>query len=157
MSKSKIVRAARLRVLLSRRKPRPKVVFTNGCFDLMHAGHVRYLRKARALGDVLVVGVNTDASVRKLKGPKRPLVPLAQRLEVLGALECVDYLIAFAEDTPERLITRVDPDVLVKGADYKQHQIAGAARVKARGGSVRRIALVQGLSTSKLVQKIKES
>lgn len=155
MTHRKIAAAAGLRrILSSLQKKKKTVVFTNGCFDLLHAGHVRYLRKARALGDVLVVGVNTDASVRRLKGAHRPLVGLAHRMEMLSALEPVDYVVAFGEQTPESLIRKLQPDILVKGADYKQHQIAGGSFVKNGGGRVVRIPLVHGLSTSNIVSKI---
>ncbi len=156
MNDSKILsRPALIKIVRRLQKNKKKVVFTNGCFDLLHAGHVRYLRKARGLGDALVVGVNTDASVRALKGRGRPLIPLKYRLEMLSALECVDYLVAFGEETPERLVVSLLPDILVKGADYKASEIVGAKAVLAAGGRVARIALVGGLSTSALVEKIK--
>lgn len=134
---------------------RQKVVFTNGCFDLLHPGHVRYLRAARALGDVLVVGVNSDASVRRLKGPERPLVDEGSRCEVLAALEMVDAVAIFGEDTPYELIRAVEPDVLVKGGDWKVDQIVGADVVRARGGRVRSLAFAPGYSTSALVERIR--
>jgi D-beta-D-heptose 7-phosphate kinase/D-beta-D-heptose 1-phosphate adenosyltransferase len=126
-------------------------------FDLLHYGHVDYLQKARRLGDALFVGVNSDRSVRRLKGPGRPLVPLHDRLHVLAALECVDAVTSFDDDTPERLIRRLGPDVLVKGADYRQDQIVGAADVRARGGRVVRVRLSVGRSTSRLIARIKRS
>lgn len=131
-----------------------KVVFTNGVFDLLHAGHVRSLQGARSLGDVLVVGLNDDASVRRLKGPKRPIVPLAQRAEVLAALSAVGYVTAFSEDTPAMLIEAVEPDVLAKGADYAGREVVGAEFVKKRGGRVELIPLVPGVSTTDLVSEI---
>ncbi len=131
------------------------VVMTNGCFDLLHAGHVAYLEQARALGDRLVVAVNDDDSVRRLKGPERPLVPAGQRMEVLAALRCVDWVTAFSEDTPERLIARVGPDVLVKGGDYRAHEIAGAGAVEAAGGRVVVLPYRDGCSTSSLVGRIR--
>ena len=134
-----------------------RVVFTNGVFDLLHYGHVAYLQKARRLGDVLLVAVNSDRSVRRLKGPSRPLVPLHDRMRVLAALECVDAVTSFHEDTPVRLIERVRPDVLVKGADYRVSEIVGSATVKARGGRVVRINLSEGRSTSRLIDRIKRS
>jgi len=131
-------------------------VFTNGCFDLMHVGHVRYLEAARALGDLLVVGVNADASVRALnKGADRPIVPQDQRAEVLAALACVDYVVLFDEPDPDRLIAELQPDVLVKGGDWAPHQIIGRDTVEARGGTVTTIPLVPGVSTTSLVNKIK--
>ncbi len=152
----KIVRlSGLLPIARSLKKDRKNVVFTNGCFDLVHAGHVRYLKKARALGDVLIVGVNSDASIRRIKGPSRPLVRLEHRQEVLAALECVSYVVSFDEDTPERLIRAIQPDILVKGADYRVGQIAGAHFVLASGGKVRRIGLVKGLSTTGLLSKLK--
>jgi len=154
----KIVSVERLAPLVrALQKKGRKVVFTNGCFDLIHAGHVRYLSKARSLGDALILGVNTDASVRKLKGPSRPLVSLAHRMEVLSALECVDFVVPFGQQTPACLIERVRPDILVKGADYKEEAIAGAQFVRSCGGRVVRIALVGGLSTSGLLKKLQRS
>ncbi len=158
MNSLKVVGLRRLsRLIKSLKRNKKSIVFTNGCFDLVHAGHVRYLKKAASLGDVLVVGVNTDASVRRLKGPGRPLVQLSHRLEVLGALDAVDFVIPFSETTPERLIRRVAPDILVKGSDYRAHEIAGGKFIRGRGGRVVRIPLVAGLSTSKLIAKIKKS
>jgi rfaE bifunctional protein nucleotidyltransferase chain/domain len=152
----KIVGLTKLRrVVRSLRRRRKKVVFTNGCFDLVHAGHVRYLRKARALGDALVVGVNTDHSVRRLKGPGRPLVSLRHRMEVLSALESVDFVQAFDSATPEPLIRQLLPSVLVKGADYARRDIAGRNAVEESGGEVVRIPMVAGLSTSRLLAKVR--
>ena len=143
------------RIVRTLQQKKKSVVFTNGCFDLIHAGHVRYLRKAKSLGDALVVAVNTDASVRGLKGRGRPLVSLPHRLEVLSALEPVDYLVTFGQATPQRLVRDIKPDILVKGADYKQSEIVGGALVKRQGGRVVRIPLVGGLSTSRLVNRIR--
>ncbi|TAH36464.1 MAG: D-glycero-beta-D-manno-heptose 1-phosphate adenylyltransferase [Planctomycetota bacterium] len=145
------VRAA-LEVL--RREAR-KLVFTNGVFDILHAGHVRYLQEARRLGDALVVGVNDDDSVKRLKGDERPFNPLQDRMEVLAALECVDLVVPFGEDTPERLIRAVCPDVLVKGADWKDKGVVGAEFVQARGGEVRLIDLLPGRSTTAIARKIR--
>lgn len=131
-----------------------RVVFTNGVFDLLHPGHVEYLEEARLLGDRLVVGLNSDASVRRLKGPLRPLVPEAERSELLAALESVDGVMVFDEDTPERLIHEVRPDVLVKGGDWSLDQIVGRAFVEGYGGRVARIPWREGLSTTKLVERI---
>ena len=131
------------------------IVFTNGVFDLMHRGHVDSLAAARAMGDRLVVGVNTDASVQRLKGPARPLVPLEDRMAVLAALESVDLVTAFDEDTPEALIHALRPDVLVKGADYTPEQIAGGEFVRSYGGRGETIELTPGRSTSALVEKIR--
>lgn len=133
-----------------------RVVMTNGCFDVLHPGHIACLEQARALGDLLVVAVNDDASVRRLKGPSRPINTLADRLHMLGALSCVDWVIAFGEDTPETLITQVQPDVLVKGGDYTSDQIAGAASVLASGGQVRVLDFVPGYSSTAVIQRIAE-
>lgn len=131
-----------------------KIVFTNGCFDLLHPGHTRSLRYAKDQGDVLVVGLNSDQSVRHLKGIRRPILPLQARLELLAALSVVDFVTSFDEDTPEKLIEQIVPDVLVKGADYAPDEIAGAAFVKENGGEVKRMALVQGWSTSQIVEDV---
>jgi len=133
------------------------VVFTNGVFDILHPGHVRYLQQARALGDVLVIGINTDRSVRTNKGPERPITPEAERAEVLAALECVDIVTIFDEETPLNLISELVPDVLVKGADWAHDAIVGRDIVEARGGRVVRVAVEQGHSTTSIVQKIKGS
>ena len=132
------------------------VVFTNGVFDLLLAGHVESLRAAKSKGDRLVVGLNDDASVRRLKGPRRPLLPLEDRAAVLAALRAVDLVAPFAEDTPEELIRALRPDVLVKGADYAPDQVAGGAFVKSYGGRVETIELVPGRSTSSLVERVLE-
>jgi rfaE bifunctional protein nucleotidyltransferase chain/domain len=132
-----------------------RVVFTNGCFDLLHPGHVRYLAAARGLGDVLVVGLNDDASVRRLKGAGRPILGLAERCEVLCALAVVDWVVPFADDTPRALIVGLRPDVLVKGADWALADIVGADEVVASGGRVERIAVVPGVSTSELIRRIR--
>jgi D-beta-D-heptose 7-phosphate kinase/D-beta-D-heptose 1-phosphate adenosyltransferase len=134
-----------------RRQAGQTVVFTNGCFDLLHLGHVRLLRQAAALGDYLVVGLNSDASVRRLKGPTRPLNPEDARAEVLAALECVDAVTVFDEDTPLALIASILPDVLVKGGDYRPEQVVGRAEVEAAGGRLVLIPLIEGHSTSRLV------
>jgi len=129
------------------------VVFTNGVFDLLHPGHVRYLQAARQLGDALIVGVNSDRSVRAYKGPERPVNPERERAEVLMALACVDQAVIFDEDTPYALITQVQPDVLVKGADWGEHNIVGRDVVEARGGRVVRMELAQGFSTTNLIER----
>ena len=129
------------------------LVFTNGVFDLVHRGHVEYLEEARALGDRLVVGLNSDASVRRLKGPERPMVPERERAEVLAALACVDRVAIFDDDTPERLIHEVRPDVLVKGGDWALSAIVGREFVEARGGRVVAVLLREGLSTTALVAR----
>jgi rfaE bifunctional protein nucleotidyltransferase chain/domain len=133
-----------------------RVVFTNGVFDLLHRGHVEYLERARALGDRLVVGLNADASVRRLKGPSRPVVAAEDRAALLAALRCVDLVVAFAEDTPERLIGEVEPDVLVKGGDWPVEKIVGRERVEARGGRVLSLPFRPGTSSSELIARIRE-
>ncbi len=133
-----------------------RIVFTNGCFDILHRGHVEYLQEAAALGDRLVVGVNSDASVRRLgKGDDRPINDQDTRAKVLAALRCVDAVVIFDEDTPLELITALQPDVVAKGGDWKPEQIVGADVVKARGGEVRSLKLVDGFSTTALVEKIR--
>ena len=131
-----------------------RVVFTNGVFDLVHFGHVEYLEDARTLGDRLVVGVNADASVRRLKGPTRPILPESERMEFLRALECVDLVLAFEDDTPLRLIEAVAPDVLVKGGDWPVESIVGRELVEARGGRVLSIPLREGFGTSNRIERI---
>jgi rfaE bifunctional protein nucleotidyltransferase chain/domain len=133
-----------------------KVVFTNGCFDLLHVGHVRYLQSARALGDFLVLGVNDDASVRRLeKGPGRPLTPQSERAEILTALGCVDAVVIFSQDTPLELILTLQPNVLVKGGDYTPESIVGRPEVLSWGGEVHVIPFVPGKSTSGLIDRIR--
>ena len=133
-----------------------RVVMTNGCFDLIHPGHVRYLQQASALGDVLVVAVNDDDSVRRLKGEGRPVNTLDDRMAVLGALGAVDFVVSFSEDTPARLIEALAPDVLVKGGDYAVEQIAGHESVLVRGGDVRVLEFVDGHSTSGLIERLND-
>jgi len=150
----KIWKRTELRAELERqRRSGRRIVFTNGCFDLLHAGHVRYLRAAKALGDLLVVALNTDASVRRLKGPERPLVKLRERCEVMAALEMVDYVTSFGEATPARIIAELLPDILVKGGDWKVEQIVGADTVQANGGEVYSLPFVRGHSTTRLIER----
>jgi D-beta-D-heptose 7-phosphate kinase/D-beta-D-heptose 1-phosphate adenosyltransferase len=139
------------------RRAGKRVVFTNGCFDLMHVGHVRYLAAARDAGDLLVVAINDDASVGRLKGPERPLVPEAARAEVLAALAAVDYVTVFSEDTPAEVIAALLPDVLVKGADWAPDQIVGRDVVEANGGRVLLVPVVEGFSTTALVERLRRS
>ncbi|MBL7181167.1 MAG: D-glycero-beta-D-manno-heptose 1-phosphate adenylyltransferase [Pseudomonadota bacterium] len=136
------------------RRSGKRVVFTNGCFDILHVGHVRYLAAARAEGDVLVVGLNSDESVRTIKDESRPIVNQDQRAEILAGLWCVDYITIFNEPDPLKLITAIKPDVLVKGADWKEQDIVGAEVVKAGGGKVARVAVVPGISTSMIIERI---
>jgi len=133
-----------------------RIVFTNGCFDLLHLGHVDYLEKARHLGDVLIVGVNTDASVSRYKGPERPLQDENARTRILAALQFVDLVVLFDEDTPLKLISALLPDILVKGSDYLAENIVGADVVKINGGEVKTIDLMPGYSTTRIVEKIKK-
>lgn len=134
-----------------------RVVFTNGCFDLLHPGHVALLEAARALGDRLVVGLNSDASVRRLKGAPRPLIPAAERAETLRALEAVDRVVVYGQDTPLQVVRALLPDVLVKGADWGPGEIVGAAEVEAAGGRVVRVELLAGRSTSTILERIKRA
>ena len=134
-----------------------RIVFTNGCFDIMHAGHAQYLEEARAMGDVLIVAINSDASVRRLKGPKRPVIGQQDRALMLAALESVDYVVIFEEDTPYEVIKILEPDLLVKGGDWTPDQIVGADIVLARGGEVKSLPFRPGLSTSSIIERIRES
>jgi D-beta-D-heptose 7-phosphate kinase/D-beta-D-heptose 1-phosphate adenosyltransferase len=138
----------------TRREKGAGIVFTNGCFDLLHIGHIRYLQEARRMGDLLVVGINTDASVRRLKGPSRPVQPEQDRAEILAALACVDYVVSFDQDTPIVLIERLKPDVLVKGADWPVDKIVGRDVVEQSGGRVATVSYVKGVSTSDLIERI---
>ncbi len=138
------------------KRQKKKVVFTNGCFDIIHFGHVSYLRKAKKTGDILVVGMNKDRSVRKIKGPTRPVNHEKDRTEVLSEFTSVDAVILFSEETPEKLIHALKPDVLVKGADWKIKDIVGAEFVQSYGGSVKRIKFEQGRSTTNTIKKIKK-
>ena len=132
------------------------VVFTNGVFDILHPGHVRYLREARALGDKLIVGINSDRSARALgKAPDRPINPQNERAEVLRALACVDEVVIFDEDTPHEIIKKLQPDILVKGADWGENAIVGRDIVEARGGKVVRIKLAEGYSTTNIIERIR--
>ncbi|MBJ6725936.1 bifunctional D-glycero-beta-D-manno-heptose-7-phosphate kinase/D-glycero-beta-D-manno-heptose 1-phosphate adenylyltransferase HldE [Geomesophilobacter sediminis] len=134
-----------------------KVVFTNGCFDLLHVGHVKYLQKARSFGDVLIVGLNSDASVKRLKGESRPLIVEAERAHILAALDCIDYVVLFEEDTPLRLIEALKPAVLVKGGDYTLDGVVGREVVEASGGRVELVEFVDGRSTSRIIDRIRAS
>jgi D-beta-D-heptose 7-phosphate kinase/D-beta-D-heptose 1-phosphate adenosyltransferase len=145
--------AERLRRI--RRGHGPRVVFTNGCFDLLHAGHARLLEWAKRQGDVLVVGINSDRSVRRLKGPGRPLMPQRERAGLLAALESVDYVTWFNAPTPQRVIAQLQPDILIKGEDWAADQIVGQDVVRRHGGRVLRFPLVKGLSTSQLIARIR--
>ena len=155
MSKEKIVDWKTLKKEVETwQKQGLKVVFTNGCFDILHIGHVRYLQEAKRYGDKLIIGLNSDASVRKIKGEKRPIIPQEQRAEVLAALSCVDRIVIFDEPTPLRLITFLQPDVLVKGADWPEEKIVGREVVLRKGGIVKRIPLAKGVSTTRIIEEI---
>ncbi len=155
MINSKIKNIAQLKKIIVKLKDkRKKIVFTNGCFDLLHYGHVKYLEDAKKSGDILIVAVNSDASVRRIKGSRRPLVNEFDRLRVIAALESVDYVVKFDEDTPFNTIKAIRPDVLVKGADWKNEDIVGADFLSSYGATVKRIKLIPGRSTTKLIKKI---
>lgn len=149
-----ISRAALVKTRRSLRRQGKKVVFTNGTFDILHRGHVEYLAKAKKLGDILVVGLNSDASIKRIKGPKRPINPGADRAAVLSALASVDYVCFFSEDTPGNLIAKVVPDVLVKGADWNLDSIVGRDVVEKNGGAVRTISLTPGRSSTNVIQRV---
>jgi len=154
---SKLFTLKRLQPVLGELRRRgKKIVFTNGCFDILHAGHVVYLDQAKRSGDFLVLGLNSDKSVRKLKGPQRPINILKDRATVLSGLSSVDAVVVFEEETPHQLIVKVRPDVLVKGADWKVEDIAGAKEVLANGGTVKRIRLLKGRSTTCVIHKLKK-
>jgi D-glycero-beta-D-manno-heptose 1-phosphate adenylyltransferase len=156
---TKVMTKEQLAPLLQQaRVQKKRIVFTNGCFDLMHVGHTRYLQAARDQGDLLVVAVNSDASVKSLnKAPDRPIVPDAQRAEVVAALGCVDYVVLFNEPDPLSLIDALQPDVLIKGGDWAVERIVGREIVEARGGVVRTIPLVPGVSTTALIEHIRST
>ncbi|OIO36366.1 MAG: hypothetical protein AUJ74_02685 [Candidatus Omnitrophica bacterium CG1_02_44_16] len=139
---------------LSNQRKRKKVVFTNGCFDILHYGHVKYLKSARSNGDILVIGLNSDASVKRLKGAKRPINTQTERAEVLAGLESVDYIVIFNEDTPYKLINSLKPDILVKGGDWRKEKIVGADIVLANGGKVLSLPYVKHRSTTNTIKKI---
>jgi len=137
------------------KKSNKKIVFTNGCFDLLHIGHVRYLEQAKALGDILIVGINTDASVQVLKGPTRPIQNENDRAEILASLKAVDHTVLFGEETPINLIKQIKPDILVKGGDWKKDQIVGWDFVESYGGEVKSLQFVDGKSTTNIIAKSK--
>lgn len=138
----------------SLKKEGKKVVFTNGCFDLIHNGHVHLFKEAKKLGDVLIVAVNDDESIRTIKGASRPIFPLAERFEILEAIEYIDYLVSFPEETPRQVISFLLPDVLVKGADWKKNEVVGRKEVEEAGGKVVLVSLRKGLSSSSLLERI---
>ena len=153
-ARARVLRQPQTRALVDRlRAEGLRIVFTNGVFDLLHPGHVRYLSQARSLGGALIVGVNADGSVRRNKGPGRPISPEAERAEVVAALEAVDAVVVFGEDTPAEIIRLVQPDILVKGADWPPDQIVGRDTVEARGGQVVLVAVAQGYSTTSIIER----
>ncbi|MGQ9510205.1 MAG: D-glycero-beta-D-manno-heptose 1-phosphate adenylyltransferase [Thermodesulfobacteriota bacterium] len=142
------------RIVMTLKAKGKRIVFTNGCFDLIHVGHVRYLEKAKSLGDILIVGVNSDHSVKTLKGPKRPIIPEEERAEILSGLWCVDYITLFDEPTPLELIAQIQPHILVKGGDWTKETTVGKEIVEASGGEVIILSFVEGHSTSDLIDTI---
>jgi D-glycero-beta-D-manno-heptose 1-phosphate adenylyltransferase len=152
----KVLSSARLQTVLDGyRAQNKKIVFTNGCFDLLHIGHVRYLEQAKSLGDILIVGINSDASVKQLKGPTRPIQNESDRAEILASLKAVDHTVIFTEETPLRLIQEVKPNLLVKGGDWKIPQIVGSDFVLANGGEVKSLQFIDGRSTTSIIEKSK--
>jgi rfaE bifunctional protein nucleotidyltransferase chain/domain len=155
MQKIKTVRQIK-RIAARLRKKKRTIVFTNGCFDMLHLGHIAYLERCRRLGDVLIVGVNTDRSVKKIKGPSRPIMRAYERVRILSALACIDYVVLFGDRTPRRLIAAIEPDVLAKGGDWKKSDIVGADSVRTCGGRVSVIPFVKGHSTTRLIERIRK-
>ncbi len=152
---SKVVNSDEVEVLFNKlRLENKKIVFTNGCFDILHAGHIAYLNRAASCGDVLVLGLNSDSSIKSIKGDKRPIINQDQRSKVLSAMSCIDYIIFFDEPEPKNLIIKIQPDVLVKGADWEENQISGADVVKGRGGTIERIVFEEDISTTKIIERI---
>jgi D-beta-D-heptose 7-phosphate kinase/D-beta-D-heptose 1-phosphate adenosyltransferase len=157
MSSSKLKSLSGLKSAVKRDKNSgKKIVFTNGCFDILHVGHIRYLKSARSLGDCLVLGLNADVSVKRIKGKSRPVNSEKDRAEILSALECVDHLVLFSEKTPEKLIRALRPDFLVKGGDWKKKDIVGSDFVESYGGQVLSLPFVKGFSTTRLLEKIQK-
>lgn len=153
----KLVTLPEIKILSRQYKEAKKtIVFTNGCFDILHAGHVKYLTQAAEFGDILILGLNSDASVKSIKGEKRPVIGQDHRAIVIAALSCIDYIVLFDEPDPETLIETICPDVLVKGADWPEDQIVGADFVKQNKGRIERVALEPDLSTTKIIERIGE-
>jgi len=138
------------------KKKEKKIVFTNGCFDILHAGHIKLLKKAKELGDVLIVGINKDKSIKKLKGKSRPIMDEKQRIEIISAIEFVDYVVPFGQITPEKLIRILKPDIIVKGGDYKKDEVIGKDIVEKNGGKVYIFPFLKNISTTKIINKIKK-
>jgi rfaE bifunctional protein nucleotidyltransferase chain/domain len=157
-TQTKIIKIATLKKKIQAlRKKKRKVAFTNGCFDILHLGHVSYLQEAKGAADILVIGLNSDRSVKKIKGPKRPIVEEKSRAAVLAALACVDYVVLFDEETPIKLIEAVKPDILIKGADWKGKGAVGSESVRAYGGKVKFIKYIKGLSSTGIINRIAKS
>ena len=155
MSRNKIFSISRLvKIISSLKKKRKQIVFTNGCFDILHLGHITYLNRAKALGDILVVGVNSDSSVKSIKHPSRPINTLKDRIKILANLECIDYLCSFNQSTPLNLIKKIRPNMIVKGGDWKKKEVVGANFVKSYGGKIAIIPFKKGYSTTSLIKKI---
>ncbi len=155
LHKEKIVSFEEIKAIIKEKKDRnKKIVFSNGCFDILHAGHVVYLERARSFGDFLVLGLDSDKSIRLIKGENRPIIDQTQRAIVLSALSCVDYIVIFDQGNPESLIKEVCPDILVKGADWKEDEIIGADFVKLHGGVIKRIKFEQDISTTTIIKRI---
>ena len=155
---SKVIKVSKLAYLVKTlKKKKKKIVFTNGCFDLIHPGHIKLLSSAKKQGEVLILGLNSDSSIRKIKGEKRPILKEKERVEILSAITYIDYIVVFKEETPFKLIKIIKPDVLVKGGDWKEKDIVGADFVKKQGGKVIRIKLKKGYSTTTLIEKIKKN
>ena len=150
----KIIKIATLKRKLAQLRKRKKIAFTNGCFDILHYGHVSYLQSAKKQDRILILGLNSDASIKRIKGPKRPIVPEKQRAAVLAALECIDFVVVFGESTPQKLIEAIKPDILIKGADWKGKEVVGADFVKAHGGRVEFIKFQANLSTTNIIQTV---
>lgn len=153
-AQKKIVSLNTLKQKISKFRRSKKLVFTNGCFDILHIGHVSYLEEAKKRGDILIVGLNSDSSVKKIKDPRRPIVPEKERAFILGGLEAVDYVVIFHESTPQKLIEQIKPDVLVKGADWKGKEVAGAEFVRSYGGKLELIKFIPHHSSTDIIQTI---
>lgn len=158
MTKNKIKRLEELKkIVASCKKEKEKVVFTNGCFDILHLGHIKYLEKAHSLGNKLIVAVNSDASVRRIKGHNRPVFSEKERAALVAACACVDYVIVFGEPTPLKLIKALKPDILVKGSDWRKSDIVGGNFVQSYGGKVARVKFIKGYSSSSIIARIKKT
>ncbi|MCD6539443.1 MAG: D-glycero-beta-D-manno-heptose 1-phosphate adenylyltransferase [Candidatus Omnitrophica bacterium] len=154
---SKVIKVSKLAHLVKTlKKKKKKIVFTNGCFDLIHPGHIKLLSSAKKQGEVLILGLNSDSSIRKIKGEKRPILKEKERIEILSAITYIDYIVVFKEETPFKLVKIIKPDVLVKGGDWEEKDIVGADLVKKQGGKIVRIRLKKGYSTTTLIEKIKK-